>query len=108
MNNLRVLTLSVLAACSWQTFAAEPLGEEDIKWDPVTAFHKQTVIAGLNILMRDNPRCSVLDARSVRMDMNNGNPDNPAFAVDCGEGSTRAPVYFTKIDVESAVPPPGK
>jgi hypothetical protein len=104
MNGKLSLVLLVTALTSGSVFAAEPLGEADIKWDPVTSFHKQTIIAGLNILMRDNPKCAVLDAQSVRMDMNNGNPDNPAFAVDCGDGSGKGAVYFTKIDVESAAP----
>lgn len=108
MRGLRVILLSTLAAVSLQALAAEPLGEEDIKWDPVTLFHKQTIIAGLNILMRDNPKCAVLDPQSIRMDMSRGNPDNPAFAVDCGEGAGKGPVYFSKIDVESAAPPPKK
>jgi hypothetical protein len=108
MNGYRSLVLLVAAMTSGSVFAADPVGEDDIKWDPVTLFHKQTIIAGLNILMRDNPKCAVLDPQSIRMDMSRGNPDNPAFAVDCGEGDGKAPVYFSKIDVESAAPPPKK
>ena len=88
--------------------AAEPLGEADIKWDPVTLYYKETVIAGLNMLMREDSRCAVLDPQSVRMDMNGGTPDDPAFAVDCRNGDSKSVVFFSKFAVENAQPPPAK
>ena len=95
------VTLGALSLFSSVAFAADPVKEEDLTWEVMTTFHKAVVLAGVNKLRRDNPACAEMDLTSVHYDADRGNPDNPAFTVQCGAADHLTTLHFTKADVES-------
>ncbi|MES2624644.1 MAG: hypothetical protein V4628_05170 [Pseudomonadota bacterium] len=101
MKKLAILPALFLLA-STTSFAAGPFEEKDFTWDASTTLHKALIIAGVNKIAHDDPRCATIDPASARVDYNHGNPDNPAFAVNCGASDHPVTVFFTKIDVEAA------
>lgn len=88
----------MLLVASSIAMAAGPFEENDFTWDASTNLHKELLIAGVNKIARDDPRCSEIDPASARVDYDHGNPDNPAFAVTCGTSDHPVTVFFTKID----------
>ncbi|HTQ99498.1 MAG TPA: hypothetical protein VMH83_05890 [Candidatus Acidoferrum sp.] len=88
------LLLAPLAA-----MAANQYTEADFDWsDPLMKFHKATIVAGVNMLARENPACASIDLKSVQLDPNHGNPDDPAFTVVCSNGAKKTTVLFTKVE----------
>jgi hypothetical protein len=101
MKTRITLLSAIFLAIPAAAFAAGPFEEKDFTWDASTSLHKALIMAGVNKIARDDPRCADIDPASAHVDYNHGNPDNPAFAVTCGKSDHPVTVFFTKIDVEA-------
>lgn len=98
MKRAAVLISALLLAPA-ASFAAGPFVESDFHFDAYTAFFKDIIIAGVNKVAAENPKCAMIDPASATIAPGRGNPDNPVFYVVCGEPEHEAKVYFSKVDV---------
>ena len=74
--------------------------EKDFYWDDQTSPHKQTIIAGVNKVHRENKRCAQIDPGSAYISSSKGTKNDPVFFVTCGKGNGVFNVFFSKSEVE--------
>lgn len=77
--------------------------EDDIVWDKDTMHHKKLVLAGVNKIHQENPRCKDIDVGSVSKSTSRGTKADPVFFVLCGKGTDSFNAFFAKSDVEKGV-----
>lgn len=77
--------------------------EEDFIWDKKTSPHKKIIIAGVNKVHRENPRCKVIDTGTAYIAFGRGSPSDPVFFVTCGSGTDVFNAFFSKSEVERGI-----
>ena len=98
----------------WLTAASEPAAkaaetaprqvqdftEKEFYWDEKTRPYKDIIIAGVNKIHRENPRCKDMEPLTAYV-ADDSTPENPRFLVQCGEDLKAFNQFFTKSEVES-------
>lgn len=74
--------------------------EADFIWEDRTAPYKKTIIAGVNKIHRENPRCKTIDPASADISPSKSTPSHPVFFVTCGSGLSVFNAFFSESDVE--------
>lgn len=74
--------------------------EADFVWDKKTSPHKNTIVAGVNKVHRENSRCKTIDPGSAYISSSKGSPSDPVFYVTCGAGASVFNAFFSKSEVE--------
>ncbi|BET59162.1 hypothetical protein [Geobacter sp. 60473] len=79
---------------------AQIFTDADFTWDKKTSTYKSVIIAGVNKIHRDNPRCKDIDPSSTYMSNSKGTKSDPVFFVTCGKGANAFNVFFAKSDIQ--------
>lgn len=77
--------------------------EDDIVWDKGTTPYKKLVVAGVNKVHQENPRCRDIDVATVTKSPSKGTKTDPVFFVSCGRGTDSFNAFFSKSDIEKGV-----
>ena len=78
--------------------------KEDFVWDKNTSPYKDTIVAAVNKIHRENARCKEIDPSSAYLSGSKSSPGNPVFFVTCGSGANAFNVWFSKDDLDSEKP----
>jgi len=74
---------------------------DDFIWDKDTRSYQREIVASVNMIARENSRCSKIDPSSVAKSPSRSAPGNPVFFVTCNEGASAFNVWFAPGDLAS-------
>lgn len=75
--------------------------EDDFIWDKNTLPYKDTIVAAVNRIHRENSRCKEIDPNSAYLSGSKSSPGKPVFFVTCSSGAEAFNVWFSKDDLDS-------
>lgn len=83
--------------------------QADFEWTKRTKPYASIIVAGVNKVLRENPRCKQVNTGSVDISSTKGSRENPVFYVTCDD-SNGDPfnIFFSKADVNKGTALSGK
>lgn len=76
--------------------------EKDFIWDENTSPYKDTIVAAVNRIRREDSGCEEIDPSSMAFSHSRSVPGKPVFSVVCGQGPQVVKVWFPEYDSRPA------